>query len=117
MCSNLRDQQLKTITYICRLLYINLMVTTNQKRIIDTHTQKRMECKNNSKNNHQITREESKRRKRRQSLHVCKSDGTIDRNRIEIVLIGSYIIVFHNFEIWYFMYIVCMVTPLIKLFD
>ena len=37
----LRDQQLKTILYIYRLLYQNLMVTTNQKSTIDTHTQKK----------------------------------------------------------------------------
>ena len=39
----LRDQQLKTITYICRLLYLNLMVTTNQKFIIYTHRKKQKE--------------------------------------------------------------------------
>ena len=37
---NLRDQQFKIITYTYRLVYANLMVTTNQKCIIDTHTQK-----------------------------------------------------------------------------
>ena len=34
----LEDQQLKTILFIYRLLYQNLMVTTNQKSTIDTHT-------------------------------------------------------------------------------
>ena len=33
----LRDQQLKTITHIQRFLYINVMVTTKQKSVIDTH--------------------------------------------------------------------------------
>ena len=37
----LKDQQLKTITYIYRLLSNNLMVTTNQNSIIDTHTHKK----------------------------------------------------------------------------
>ena len=60
------------------LLYMNLMVTTNQKRIIDTRTQKRMECKNNSKNNHQITREESKRRKKEQK-RLQKQPKAINR--------------------------------------
>ena len=34
----LREQQLKTILCIYRLLYKNLMVTANQKSTIDTHT-------------------------------------------------------------------------------
>ena len=37
----LRDQQFKTIMYIYRLLYKNLMATTNQKFIIDIHTKKK----------------------------------------------------------------------------
>ena len=36
----LRDQQLKTIMYIYRQLYENLMANTNQKSIIDIHTHK-----------------------------------------------------------------------------
>ena len=39
------------------------MVTTNQKSVIDKHTKKRKEFKHNTKDSHQITREESKRRK------------------------------------------------------
>ena len=41
MNMKLRDQQLKTITYLNRLLYINPMVSTNQKSVKDTHTLKR----------------------------------------------------------------------------
>ena len=37
---NLKDQQLKIIKYILRLPYIILMIATNQKSAIDTHTQK-----------------------------------------------------------------------------
>ena len=59
----LRDQQLKTITYVYRLLYKNLMVTANEKSIIDTHTEKKKESKHNTAGNHYITREENKRRK------------------------------------------------------
>ena len=33
----LKDQQLNSIMYTYRLLYKNLMVTTNQKFVIDTH--------------------------------------------------------------------------------
>ena len=39
------------------------MVTINQKLITDTHTQKRMESKHNTKDGHQIRREKSERRK------------------------------------------------------
>ena len=39
----LRDQKLKTIMYLYKLLYQNLMVTTNQKSIIDIHTKKKKE--------------------------------------------------------------------------
>ena len=57
----LKKTAFKTILYIYRLLYQNLMVTTNQKSTIDTHTQKKKESKHNTKVNHQITREENKR--------------------------------------------------------
>ena len=57
----LRDQQLKTILYIYRLIYQNLMGTANQKSTIDTHTKKKKESKHNTKVNYQITREENKR--------------------------------------------------------
>ena len=56
----LRDQQLY------RLLYLNLMVTTKQKSIIETHTQKRKESKCNTKDSHQITREQNERRRKEQ---------------------------------------------------
>ena len=41
MHSKLKDQQLKTILHIYRLLYQNLMGTTNQKSTVDTHTEKK----------------------------------------------------------------------------
>ena len=59
----LRDQQLKTIMHMYRLLYQNLMVQTNQKSIIDIHTKKKKEFKHNTKDSHQIIREENKRGK------------------------------------------------------
>ena len=61
---NFRDQQLKITKYI-RLLYINLMVTTNQNSLINTHTKKEKGIQNNTKDNHQITREKSKRRNKK----------------------------------------------------
>ena len=57
----LRDQQLKTIVYRYRLLYQNLMVTTNQKSTINTHAKKKKQSKHNSKDSHQITREQKRK--------------------------------------------------------
>ena len=47
---------------------MDLMVTTNQKLIIDTQMKKRKESKHNTKDSHQILRERSKRRKNNQEL-------------------------------------------------
>ena len=60
----LRDQQPKTILQIYRLLYQNIMVTTNQKSTIDTHTNKKKQSKHNTKDSHQATREQKKGRKK-----------------------------------------------------
>ena len=46
--------------YIYRLLYRNLMVTTDQKYIIDIQTQKKKKSKHNTKNSHGITRKQKK---------------------------------------------------------
>ena len=56
-----KDQQLKIVLLIYRLLYQNLMISANQKFVIDTHTQKKKESKHNAKVSHQIAREEYKR--------------------------------------------------------
>ena len=59
----LRDQQLKAIIYIYDCCKKNLMVTTNQKSIIDIHTKKKKESKHNTKDSpHQITREQKKKK-------------------------------------------------------
>ena len=42
---------------------MDLMVTTNQKPIIDAQMKKRKESKHNTKDSHQILRERSKRRR------------------------------------------------------
>ena len=42
------------------LLYQNFMVSANQKSTIDTHTKKEKQSKHNTKDSHQITREENK---------------------------------------------------------
>ena len=45
------------------MLYKNLIIAANQKSIIDIHTNKKKEPKHNTKDSHQKTREEKKRRK------------------------------------------------------
>ena len=78
---NLRHQQLKIITYLRRLLYINFMVTTNQKPIIDAHTKIMKEYKQNSKDNHQIMRERTKEERNKKRLQ----NNALKINRIEII--------------------------------
>ena len=63
MCLNLSDHPIKIDCYVHRLLNMNLMVTTNQETMIDRHTQKRKGSKHNTKESHQITMEDKKRRK------------------------------------------------------
>ena len=58
----LKNQQLKTILYIYRLPYQNLMVTANWKSTIDTHTKEKKQSKHNTKASHQITKKEKKRK-------------------------------------------------------
>ena len=65
----LRNQQLKTITYICifRLLYKKLKVIANQKFIMDTHTKKRKRNPNITlkiviKSQEKRTKEESRKK-------------------------------------------------------
>jgi len=62
MDPNLRDQQVNIDCYMQKLLYTNLMVTTNEKPVIDTQ-KSRTESKYITKENQQTMREESKRRK------------------------------------------------------
>lgn len=65
----LRDEQLKIITYMYRLLYKNFMVSTNLKSVIGTYTQRNP----NTKDSHQVTVEESKRRKeQKRTLETSK---------------------------------------------
>ena len=59
----LRDQQLKTIPYIRRLLYENFRATENQKSTIGTQTHKKNQLKYDTKESHQTTRGENKRRR------------------------------------------------------
>ena len=61
----LRDQQLKTILYMYRLLNQNFRVTANQKSTIDTQTNKKNQPKYNTKDSHQTTRGERRREEKR----------------------------------------------------
>ena len=57
-----------------RLLYQIIMVTANQKSAIDIHTKKKKQSKHNTKNSHQITREERGREEKK--THKNKSKTT-----------------------------------------
>ena len=59
----LRNQQLKTILCIYRLLYQNFRITANKKSTIDTQTKKN-QLKYNTKDSHQTRRGENNRRRK-----------------------------------------------------
>ena len=59
----LRDQQLKTISHIYIDSYQNFRITANPKSTIDTHTNKKNQRKYDTKESHQTTRGENKRRR------------------------------------------------------
>ena len=63
----LRDQQLKAISYVYRLLYQNFRITANQKSTIDTQINKKNQLKYNTKDSHQTRRGENKRRREEKS--------------------------------------------------
>ena len=44
------------------------MVITDQKSIIDTHIKKKKQCKQNTKDGHQTTREKNKRERKENRL-------------------------------------------------
>ena len=58
----LRDQQLKTISYTYRLLHQIFRITANQKPTIDTQRNKKNKLKYNTKDSHQTRRGENQRR-------------------------------------------------------
>ena len=77
----LRDQELKTSVYIYRLLYQNIMVTTNQKSTINTQTTKKKSSKHNAKDSHRATREENKRREeKRPTKHIQNNQQNGNKN-------------------------------------
>ena len=77
----LRDQQLKTILYIQRLLYQNFMVAENQKPTIDRHTNEKKQSKYNSKGNNQTIRKGKKGRiKTNKEIPLWLSSNKFDQN-------------------------------------
>ena len=60
MRSNLNCSQLKIDCYIHRIIYVNPLVTINQKTTIDTQKLEKQEHKHTTKGSHQIIREEKK---------------------------------------------------------
>ena len=70
----LREQQLKTISYTYRFLYQNFRITANQKSTIDTQTNKKNQLKYNTKDSHQPqeerTKEEEKKGKKEQQKQI-----------------------------------------------
>ena len=60
----LREQQLKTISYTYIDSYQNFRITANQKSTIYTQTNKKNQLKYNTKDSHQTTRGENKRRRK-----------------------------------------------------
>ena len=65
----LRDQQLKAISYTYRLLYQNFRITSNQKYTFDTRSKKN-QLKYNTKDSHQTRRGEKKRRKEKRATET-----------------------------------------------
>ena len=55
---------------------MDLMVTTNQKPIIDAQMKKRKESKHNTKDSHQILRERSKRRRTTRTIKTTRKQAT-----------------------------------------
>ena len=60
----LRDQQLKTISYIYKRLCQNFRIMANQKSTIKTQTNKKNQLKYNTKDSHQTRRGENMRRRK-----------------------------------------------------
>ena len=63
--SNKTDHQLNIYCYICRLLYMNFMVITNQKPIINTQIIKRKEPKVINKATKTLPHQEKRAREER----------------------------------------------------
>ena len=65
------------------------MVTANQKSTIDIHTKKKKESKHNTKDSHQITREENKRGRKKTCKNKSKTiNKMVIRTYISIITLN-----------------------------
>ena len=78
---NLKDQQLKTILFINRLLQQNLMVTASQKSTIGTHAKKKKESKHSTKVSHQITKEQKRKGRKKTYKNKSKTKQSKAKNK------------------------------------
>ena len=67
MGSNLSDHQLNIDCCKQTMLYINLIVATNRKLVIDMYTIKRKECKYNTKESQQTMKDKKNRKEKRRT--------------------------------------------------
>ena len=70
----LRDQQLKTISYTYRLLYQHFRITANQKSTIDTQTKKKNQLKQNTKDSQQTTEKRREKKKKKEQQKQIQSN-------------------------------------------
>ena len=76
MGSNLSDHQLNIDCYMHKMSYINLMVTTNQKLVIDMQRIKRKESKFITKVSQKTMREETKRKNEQRTTKTNRKQVT-----------------------------------------
>uniref|UniRef100_A0A4X1SZP2 L1 transposable element RRM domain-containing protein n=1 Tax=Sus scrofa TaxID=9823 RepID=A0A4X1SZP2_PIG len=69
----LRDPQLKTISYRERLLYQNFRISANQTSTTDTQKNKKHQLKCNTKDSHQTTRGENKKGRKKSNTNKSKA--------------------------------------------
>ena len=69
----LRDPQLKTISYRERLLYQNFRISANQTSTTDTQKNKKHQLKCNTKDSHQTTRGENKKGTKKSNTNKSKA--------------------------------------------
>ena len=73
---------LKIDCYKYKLFYVSFMVTTEQKPAVNTQKIKRKESKHTTAENHQITKEQNRSRRKEQELQ--NSQKTITNNKMAI---------------------------------
>ena len=74
----LRDQQLKTIMYICVCIHSYVKTSWKlQTKNLDTHKNKKKQSKHNAKGSHQTTREENRRIREEKKTNENKSKQLI----------------------------------------